>query len=174
MFSTSHPFTRALLIGVLAVLVLTSAASAGDEFVRPTFGLSASLQGSQLDILAPIWATSQFVVVPSFGITSVSDAVTDLRLGIALRHLFRTGTACPYAGIRGGALILTPKHGDQRATDYVLGAMAGGEYFFDRHFSVGVEAQLNASFSNENSLRFNNPDGTNVNTATAAMVTFYF
>jgi hypothetical protein len=174
MFSTSHPFTRALLIGVLAVLVLASAASAGDEFVRPTFGLSASLQGSQLDILAPVWATSKFVVVPSFGITSVSDAVTDLRLGIALRNVFRTGKACPYAGVRGGMLILMPSHGEDNVTDYVFGGLVGGEYFFDRHFSVGVEAQLNASFSNENSPRFNNPDGTNVNTATAAMVTFYF
>ncbi|MCK4462246.1 MAG: hypothetical protein KAW46_10605 [candidate division Zixibacteria bacterium] len=42
------------------------------------------------------------------------------------------------------------------------------------HFSVGVEAQVNAVFSDEHSYLFGNPNGTNINTAAAVMATFYF
>lgn len=174
MIAFSKLFTRVLVAGTLVSVSFAAAALAEEPFERPTIGLSTSLQGSQLDFLFPAWLDRNVVIVPSIGLTSVDHTVKDVRLGLAVRYVFRVDKACPYAGVRGGILTMTPAHAGRSVKDHIVGVMAGGEYFFDRHLSVGVEAQLNGSISDENSLRFNNPNGTNINTATAAMLTFYF
>lgn len=66
-----------------------------------------------------------------------------------------------------------PDDGDP-ITDYIVGLLGGGEYFFSANFSVGIEGQLNISISDENSSRFSNPKGTNVNTASVIFATIYF
>ena len=58
--------------------------------------------------------------------------------------------------------------------DIILGIAFGAEYFLDEHFSIGVEAQGNLTQSDEKSIRFGNPDGTNFNTATMITATVYF
>ncbi len=137
------------------------------------FGISVALQTEQLDITFPIWPGSSIVIIPSISVVSVNDVATDFGFGLGLRYNLNTTEAVPYIGIRFVALNLLPKNGDAM-TDLVFGLFAGGEYFFSDHFSLSVEAQLNYAKSDEFSFRFNNPDGTNVNTATVALATFYF
>lgn len=55
-----------------------------------------------------------------------------------------------------------------------IGIGVGGEYFLGDKFSVGVEAQLNATHSSKTSSRFGNPGGWNINTASAVLATVYF
>ena len=137
------------------------------------FGISVALQTEQLDLSFPIWPGSSIVIIPSISIVSVSDVATDFGFGLGLRYNLNTTEAVPYIGIRFVALNLLPKNGDS-ITDLVFGLFSGGEYFFSDHFSLSVEAQLNYAKSDEFSTRFGNPDGTNVNTATVALATFYF
>jgi hypothetical protein len=59
-------------------------------------------------------------------------------------------------------------------SDLILGPSFGGEYYFNKNFSVGIELQLNVVLSGEKSMRFSNPDGMNINTATALFATIYF
>ena len=168
---------------IALVSLLVSPAAAGDVQGESKIGLCASLQDSQLDILLPIWLNSRLVITPAIGGAWVSDAVTDLHVGLSGRYNLRQGEAVPYLGVRFGALILMPEsrvgefggpEDNPSIVDIILGPMVGGEYFLKEHFSVGIEAQVNIAISNEKSRRFGNPDGTNINTATAVFATFYF
>lgn len=55
-----------------------------------------------------------------------------------------------------------------------MGGAVGAEAFLVPSFSLGVEAQLNATFSDDNSARFGNPGNLNLNTAAAVTATVYF
>jgi len=136
-------------------------------------GLSASWQSGQTDILFPIWASEKLVVTPSLSVVHVTDFATDVGFALAARVNRGSGEAVPYFGVRFGAIHRSPDEG-QGLTDFLVGAMLGGECFLRDHFSVGVEAQLNAVISDEHSFRFGNPNGTNINTAAAVSATFYF
>lgn len=162
-----------LILSLTIAMILTSATSAQKLNRVGKIGLSAAVQGEQMDVLVPIWASQNLALVPSVGFASASDAAKDLRLGLGIRGALRSGKLAPYVGARFQMFALMPDNGTTR-TDWVVGPMFGGEYFFEEHFSVGVEAQLNIAFSDKYSLRFGNPDGTDVNTATTVMATFYF
>lgn len=169
---------RNLVIQALVVILILSAFSidgnAQDQELQGSkFGISAALQTEQLDLLFPIWTSNSFVVVPSVSLAYASDVATDIGFGMALRYNLLKGDAVPYLGGRAGMFILSPNVGNS-INDYVFGPFVGGEYFIDKHFSFSVEAQLNITKSDKNSLRFGNPDGTNFNTATLAMASFYF
>ena len=158
----------------LTIAMVRNSATNAQELNREgKIGLSAALQGEQMDVLVPIWSTQNLAFVPSVGFASASDAAKDLRLGLGIRGALRSGKLAPYVGAHVQMFALMPDGGSTR-TDWVVGPMFGGEYFFEEHFSVGVEAQLNFAFSDRYSLRFGNPDGTNINTATTVMATFYF
>ncbi|MDH3891079.1 MAG: hypothetical protein OEV49_08325 [candidate division Zixibacteria bacterium] len=159
----------------LTVLICAMAAdAAGEEDSHSgSVGLSASWQGNQSDILLPLWISRQWVVIPSLSLVHVSEKATDVGVGLGLRLNRGTGRAIPYVGVRGGFLHRTPEAGEG-TTDYLAGLMFGGECFLADRFSVGVEAQVNAVFSDVNSFMFGNPNGTNINTAAAVAATFYF
>lgn len=167
------------IIFLLAIAVLVSASAVTAQETNTTtnnekkFGISVALQTEQLDLTFPIWPGSSIVIIPSISVVSVSDVATDFGFGLGLRYNLNTTEAVPYIGVRFAALNLLPKNGDS-ITDLVFGIFSGGEYFFSDHFSISVEAQLNYAKSDEFSFRFNNPDGTNVNTATVALASFYF
>jgi hypothetical protein len=145
----------------------------GQEAHGPTIGLSASLQGSQFDILVPVWTSDAFSIAPAVGVLWAQEGGTDLRIGLVPRFFFSKSTFAPYVGARIGALIASPTSGEG-ATDWLLGLAVGGEYFLDPHFSVGVESELNMTISAEHSGRFGNPGRKNMNTAAAVMATVYF
>jgi hypothetical protein len=171
--------TRDLLYSAVALLVLAGAAMipsscyAEEEADHGRVGLCASLQGSQTDILVPLWLNESIVVEPAVVFTRAGGLATDWGAGVLLRYNVRSGVAVPYVGFRVGAMFLHPKD-QESTTDLVLGPVVGGEYFFAPQLSLGVEAQINFAISDKSSYRFGNPNGTNVNTATAVNVTFYF
>ena len=139
----------------------------------PGVGISAVLQTDQLDLLVPVWTSESFVVRPSISFAHVSDFATEFGIGMGFRGNLRKDDAVPYLGAQVVILVLSPDNGDS-ITDLLFGPFFGGEYFFSNHLSVSVEAQINIAKSDQNSNRFGNPDGTNVNTATVALVSFYF
>ncbi len=155
----------------LTVFVLTSSCFAQPE--KGKVGISVSVQNTQLDFLVPIFVNDHASLSPAFGITNISDQFTDISLGLIMRYYFSKNIVSPYVGARFGALMLTPQDGDL-ITDFIFGPFFGGEYFFTQYFSVGIELQLNIVKSAEDSMRFDNPNGTNINTATAFIATIYF
>ena len=166
--------TAATMLLIFAALLSSAPTVSGQDVVQPgKIGLSAAIQSEQLDVLVPVWLSERFALVPAVGITHVSDAATDFGFGLGFRYALQTGKARPYIGARVGMLMLKPDSGDSK-TDYIFGPAIGGEYFIDKQFSFGVEAQINMALSDKGSFRFGNPDGTNINTATMAVVTFYF
>ena len=136
-------------------------------------GLMASLQSEQIDILVPLWVSPNLSLAPALRIVSVGDSYTDYGIGASLRVYRRSATVSPYVGLRGMALVISPKTGDGW-TDFVVGGAFGGDYFFDPQFSVGVEAQLNVSVSADASTRFGNPGGTNINSGMGVFAALYF
>jgi hypothetical protein len=159
---------------ILSALLIAGTAVAEPPKRAGMVGLSASWQSGHTDVLLPIWASEKLVVTPSLSVVHVTDFATDVGFALALRVIRGgTGTALPYFGGRFGVMHRAPDEG-KALTDYLVGAMLGGECFLKDHFSVGVEAQFNAIISDENSFRFGNPNGTNVNSAAAVMATFYF
>lgn len=140
---------------------------------RQKIGISTALQNSQVDIILPIWVDSRLVFSPSIGFSTISDVASDLRLVVMLRYNLRDGNAVPYIGARMGILTVSPKYGASES-DTIVGGAIGGEYFFSKNFSAGVEGQVNAAISGDKSSRFGNPGGTNLNTSTSALMTFYF
>jgi hypothetical protein len=158
----------------VAILCIIYAMSTSAQENKRTWGISASIQETQLDILFPIWTGENNIIAPAIGAIYIGDSGTDLRLGLLDRIFFNaTENIKPFLGLRAGVLLAMPDDEDT-VTDYVFGLLGGGEYFFSENFSVGVEAQLNMSISDENSGRFGNPGGTNINTATAIFATIYF
>lgn len=156
---------------LLAALLISSI-----SFAQPhggKVGVSVVVQNSQFDFLVPVFLSNNFALSPAVGLSSISGNSTDLTLGAVARYYISQKTVSPYIGGRFGAIILMPEKGDN-VTDFILGPLFGGEYFINENISAGIELQLNFYKSALNSTRFQNPNGTNVNTATAFFATIYF
>lgn len=158
---------------IMIVSVLAMISVAEEPSTQSKVGLCAYLQSSQFDIAIPMWIAHRAVLVPSVGVTSIEGKASDVRVALMVRFNLGSGKAVPYVGGRVGLMWVTPKYGES-TQDMIVGPAVGGEYFLDDRFSLGVEAQVNAAISGEKSSRFGNPGGTNINTATAALMTFYF
>jgi hypothetical protein len=135
-------------------------------------GLSAGFYNDQTDIMLPVWVSPKIVLAPSVSALWVEDGGTDLGFGIAFRFYHHINKVSPYFGARLGVLVLSPKGRDSVA-DFVSGVMLGGEYFLCPQFSLGIEAQVNATFSNDQSSRFGNPGGMNINTGSVIIASIY-
>ncbi len=164
-----------LSIFMILLLCLTAQLTfSQDSSSHRRWGISASFQGSQVDLLLPVWLNARTVIAPAFGVTWAEDAGTDLHVGLAPRiYLYHEGNVNPFIGLKVAMLWAKPSSGDG-TTDWLAGLAFGGEYFFDEHMSMGVESQLNFAFSGDRSLRFGNPGKTSMNTAAALFATVYF
>ncbi len=139
----------------------------------PRYGLTASMQANQFDVIIPFWDSNTLKIAPAFGFVSINDVGQDFSLGIIISKYLNRKKVSPYVSFRGGLLIAVPENGDS-VTDTVLGLAFGGEYFFEKYLSLGIEAQINASISNKRSYRFGNPDKTILNTSMAIFGSIYF
>jgi hypothetical protein len=137
-------------------------------------GLSTAIQESQLDIMIPIWISDNAVLAPGINAVWIEDGGQDIGFGFNLRS-YRDSRKkiTPYFGGRFGAMLLMPD-GGKTVTDYLFGVMLGGEFFLVKQFSFGIEAQINATMSDEESSRFGNPGGLNINTGSAFIANIYF
>ena len=175
-----NPIKYLDLLVMIIIIAFNSFVLAQDDVKESKIGISALVQDGQYDILLPIVISNSFVIAPAIGIASVSDAGTDIGLGLVTRFYLNDSKVKPFLGGRAGIMIFSPSKPEgssidpESTTDFILGFLAGGEYFFDEGFSFGVEAQLNASVSDKYSSRFGNPGGVNVNTGAAVFATVYF
>ncbi len=164
-----------IIFFLLVVMSSTIFAQKTDD--QPKVGISALVssivKSDQMDIVMPIWTSPKFVVAPSLYVLSIQDAGSDIGVGILLRNYLRKSKVAPFVCGRVGFYLNAPKDGDS-TTDFLYGIGIGSEYFIDKNFSIGFEAQVNAATSDENSGRFGNPGKTNINTATAGFVSIYF
>lgn len=158
-------------IAVLLMITISPSIYSQEEH-QTRIGISSVMQDSQVDIMLPI-KMEQFSIAPSLALIWSENIGTEVHLGIAPKVYLSTGKALPYFGAKVSFLIYSPNNRISVA-DYMVGLNGGGEYFFDTHFSMGVEAQMNITVSNEKSTRFGNPGKTNLNTATAIFATYYF
>lgn len=141
-------------------------------------GIAASVQDGQFGFLVPIWVAEQFSLAPALSINVASGVGSEYGIGIVPRYYFRREKVSPFIGLRAAALLLRPEVGAGvdpiNTTDIVVGGAFGADYFFDQQLAIGIELQGNFTFSDENSLRFNNPGQTNFNTASAIFISIYF
>ena len=169
-----------ILILSVSFLFGTESTFAQEKENSNSFGISALVQDSQFDILFPIYTSKLVVVAPAIGFLYASGAGSDISFGLVGRFYLNNKVVRSFLGGRAGAIFFSPASSDnggadpESTTDFLVGFLAGGEYFLNESFSFGVEAQLNASISDENSSRFGNPGGTNINTGAAVFATVYF
>lgn len=155
----------------LAVAGVVSAQS--ESLEHGTVGLSVAVQSADSSIRMPLWLSQNWVLTPGIAFAHATNLGTDFGVGLAIRRNLRPGRSTPYLGVAASALNLSPDGADG-TLDFVAGILIGGESFLNESFSVGVEAQVNATVSDENSLRFGNPDGSTFNSATSLYAAFYF
>jgi hypothetical protein len=157
-----------------AILFMNLNINYAQEINHGSWGISAAVNGTETDIVFPIWTDNSNYIAPAIGLTSIGSVNTDLSAAVVFHHYIEFDSHfSPFYGFRGGAIFGMPKTGTS-TTDGIAGLLAGGEYFFNEHFSMGVEAQLNFTFSDKNSGRFGNPGGTNINTGTLVYASVYF
>jgi hypothetical protein len=161
------------IIVVLLMLSIGFSLSAQNVERKAGKGCRVNLQTEQLDIIIPYFLEDDLEIAAGFGVINAEKIGTDVGFGISVRKYLNASKVSPFFGIRGGALWYTPDDGDT-TTDYIAGILGGAEYFFDEHLSIGVEYQVNFSFSDKYSYRFGNPDRTNFNSASAVSLSIYW
>lgn len=157
----------------LLIMIILISSSFFAQPQRGKVGVSAEIQTKQMDFLLPIFVNDQVSLSPAVGLVSISDKYTDISLGLLIRYHLFIEKVTPFIGFRAGTLLFLPEEGDM-ITDLLVGPSFGGEYYFSENFSVGIELQVNVVASGEKSMRFSNPKGTNINSATAIFATIYF
>jgi hypothetical protein len=162
-------FILLLVAGLYQPLVLFAA----DEDDHGVTGIAAGLSVTSTSINLVRWVSPRLALIPSASLLWVEDGGTDWGLGFGMRFYRHPRQAVyPYTTVGLGVLGLAPESGDA-TTDYLLGIGYGGEYFPAKMFSLGVEIQLNLTVSDDESYRFGNPGGANINTATMIYATLY-
>jgi len=155
-----------------------NAQNQNDNQSERSIGITANIQGEQLGFLIPIWVSSKIVLAPALDIQISQNIASDIGLGLLSKFYFKTTALSPYVGARLGAFIYYPADNNtfntDDSTDILGGVLFGGEYFFNRQFSAGVELQFNGVKTASNSARFGNPDSWNFNTGSLAFISIYF
>ncbi len=157
----------------LLFLVILSTILYAQETPNSGMGVSVSYQSSQFDIVIPFWLGETVILAPSIGFVHIEDSGQDYRIGLLLKKYLSKEKASPFLGFHGGVAIYSPES-DDPVTDLVFGIAAGAEYFVDKHFSLGIEGQLNGTKSDDNSARFGAEGKLIINTAAAIYATIYF
>ena len=162
---------------ILKLVLLLAAAGQVTAQTEPrehgSVGLSVAVQSTDTAIRVPIWLSQTWVLTPGVAFAHATDLGTDIGAGLAIRRNLQVGRSAPYVGAAASVLSYSPDGGDG-TLDFIVGFVVGGESFLNEDFSLGVEAQLNATISDENSLRFGNPDSSTFNTASSLYAAFYF
>lgn len=155
-----------LSLFLVSLFFVTATVTAQSRPAEGTLGLSASIQSSQTNLQLPIWLTDSITLAPIFGLNHQEDTFTSINIGVAPRFYQNLGSDfASYIGARGIFQRTSPEVGDDE-TNLLLGATGGGEYFWDEHFSMGVEGQLN--------LFLNDGGSNNLSTGAAIVGTYYF
>ncbi len=117
-------------------------------------------------------------LAPAIGLSYAETVSTDVAIGLMPKYYFKTDKFAPFIDIKVAGIINYPSEentiDDEQKLDFMGGIGFGAEYFLNPHFSFGVEAQANMTLSDKDSDRYGNPDGMNINLATAVIANIYF
>jgi len=161
---------------LLLVLTIVTINLFAQETKKRCVGLSTTFQQSDLGIQVPIWLSNKMTLAPYISFAMVTDAGNDIGIGIIPKFYLNTNKLSPYIGFKFATIIYNPpaSANSKSTSDLLIGMAFGGDYFFDPQFAIGVEAQLNYAISDDNSDRFGNPGGGNLNTAMAVSASVFF
>jgi len=166
---------KTLLPIALAAVLLPSVVFAQSTADR-TLGISVGLQSDTTAIRLPIWLSEGAVLTPAVSFVQIGESGRDIGVGLQIRRNFTEDAnrfLVPYVALNANGLFFVPEEGST-LTDTVFGFALGGESFLNDALSIGVEAQINAAFSDENSGRFGAAGETAINTGTQVFVAVYF
>jgi len=164
-------FFRGLLLSALVVLligVFTGQVRAQDRGVTRSWGLSASLQSGQMDILVPLWMGNTFVIAPGVSVNYVEHVTTNIGVMLVPRLYLDMRRVSPYITAVVGFDFNMPNIGSD-TTDLTLGIGLGGEYFVNPKFSFAVEGRVVGMVFDISGLR-----NTAVMTSGAVVANVYF
>lgn len=118
----------------LALMVVSVSAMADNAMNAGTFGLSVDTLNSQLGMIqGKYFMSSNLAVVGGFGLASYGNGGgTTWTIMGGVRNYMSTGDFSPF--IEGVASYQSANSGNMTA--WALVANGGGEYFFNKHFSV--------------------------------------
>jgi len=165
---------RIKLLVIVFIACLVGNGIYSQDVHKGKVGLTATVQDNQFGVMLPVFLSEKFSLAPAVDFKMAQGLGTDLSVGIIPRFYLKTGDMMPYLGLKFGALFYFPD-GDKKSTlDFMTGVAFGGEYFFNEHFSLGIEAQGNFTISDKSSERFGNPGKTNFNLGTQVSASIYF
>lgn len=147
---------------------------------KQKIGIHALINSPHTDI-ALSYRISKFMIIGDFGYSSMESKSTEYVLGLSGRYYITENVVSPFVQIGILSLSYTQKKDrdlsideDNSISDTVIDFGFGGEYYFSPSFSIGIMGQINFAKSDSKSLRFGNPGGTTINTATLFFGTLYF
>lgn len=133
-----------VMLSCLAIVLASSCASAQDrEF--PAVGFSASFSSGNSILSFPIWLTRSVTLAPGVSFFHQDYWGQEYSAELALRYNLREYPAVPYIGIQGQLNVYNPKERDAEV-GYGGDVHGGGEYFLNRHFSLGVQFRINSEY----------------------------
>ncbi len=153
-------------VSAVALVGTLSTSAVADE---PQFGLGVGVAGqNSTTIRGTITLDDQLRLEPYFGFSYLNpdkgDSRTDIELGSALHIMapINNKIRAYYGGFAG---IKNHDYGNgDSGTVLNLGPVAGVEYAFDPHFTLGAEVRLNAGFG----------DYTTIGTDSAVLLRYYY
>ena len=163
---------RLMYLVIILILLISFSLNAENSDQNYIKGFRASLQSKQFGFSFP-FIKHNIEIAPNLSVVFANEIGTDFGVGISFRKYKSIMKVAPFYGIGIGVLTFIPKEEDA-VTDFIVGLCTGAEYFVERNLSIGVELQLNGSFSDEYSSRFGNPGEFNINTASAVFVSVYW
>jgi len=158
---------------IFMVLIAIVVGVSGQDSHKGKVGLTATIQNTQMGVMLPIFITNDLVIAPALDFKSVQSMGKDFSFGIVPKIYLKPGDFMPYVGVKFGAMFYFPDD-EETTIDFLAGLAFGGDYFFNEHFSIGVEAQGNFTKSDDSSDRFGNPGNSNFNLATMISASIFF
>jgi len=170
---------RNIVTPLSLMAVLTLAAGAASAAGPMQFGLGAGISSETSSISVPI-RTGNLLIEPelSYFSTEVEDSYdySELGLGVGVYLMSSVAPSVELAlGGRGGITSSNyePDVGtDSEGSGFFFGPVVGGEYFFNKHFSAGVDAAVIYATSTYESGTFEE-DSSSLSTETRARLRFY-
>ena len=121
---------KLIFITLIGLFVFEVSVYGQNEKENHPFGVSGTIQSSQLGISMPVWLGEKFVLVPVVDFKYAEKVGTDISIGVAPRFYLKKEKFAPYWGFRVGTLINIPasdnKVNNQTKLDLLAGLNFGG------------------------------------------------
>jgi hypothetical protein len=168
-------FIKTAIILAGLILAVVSASPGADMSGKLGFGFNAS-QSSQA-VMVKLWVSESITIEPLISLRHLSiegNSATEMIPGLGFSYYLNSSKdARPFIGLRIAADLISAN--DETNTDFAISPALGGEYFFNEHFALSGEFQLNIIFTDsEYSPSVGIADATVIQTAQFLGVNIYF